>query len=157
LDAELHTLILYGGCALAIAVTAVTRRKPRADVHPSSADFKALWPFALVAVVETLNLNADGHLVAEWLLPGMASLVVVAFCHSRTVMRWTRRGLVLLCVLLWLHGTWLLAHGYVTRATPLLPGRNVEAAWFTRFTGLRREYREQAGGVEPVRAPQTVR
>jgi len=107
LHAELHTLILYGICAAALAATAATRRSRGDPALPSWWFVKALWPFALLGMLELLNLNANGHLVAEWLLPGLTCAAVILFSRSRAVIRWARRGLVLGAVLLCLHGGWL--------------------------------------------------
>jgi hypothetical protein len=140
LAAEVHTVVLYGMCAVALAVTAATRRREGDPAPPAGPIVKALWPFALLGLLESLSLCASCKLVAEWLLPGLCSLAVVAFCRSTSIARWARRSLVLGAVLLWLHGHSLLHTGYVTRTSPILPGRKLESAWYTPLTGLRREF-----------------
>jgi hypothetical protein len=141
LNAEIHTLVLYGVCAVALATTVATRRRRGDPDPPLWAILEALWPFTLLALLESLSLNANGHLVAEWLLPCLANFAMVLCSRSDKAIRWARRGLVLAAVLLWLHGGWLLTNGYVTRPRALAPGRKMESAWFTPLTGLRRSTR----------------
>jgi hypothetical protein len=140
-DAAIHTLVLYGVFAAALVAALATRPRRDDDPLPSWAIAHSLWPFALLAVLEALSLNANGHLVAEWLLPCLASVAVVLFQRSDRVIRWARRGLMLSAVVFCLHGEWLLASGYVTRPSALAPGRKIESAWFTPLTGLRRTSR----------------
>jgi hypothetical protein len=140
-DATIHTLILYGVFVVALAAALATRRRRDDDPLPPWTLAHSLWPFFLVAVLEALSLNANGHLVVEWALPCVASAVFILFRRSDKVIRWALRGLVLSAVVLWLHGGWLLTSGYVTRTSGLAPGRKTESAWFTPLTGLRRESR----------------
>ena len=95
------------------------------------------WPFILLAVLESLSLNSNGHLVVEWLIPALACAAVIQFGRSDRVVKAARWLLVISAILLWIHGGWLLTHGYVTRPSALATNRKVESAWYSPLTGLR--------------------
>jgi hypothetical protein len=86
-------------------------------------------------------LRASGKLVAEWLFPCLATLAIVISSGSPGVIRWSRGALLAVAIGLWLHGGYLLSHGYATRPLGLAPGSRVEPEWYTPFTGLRRVVR----------------
>jgi hypothetical protein len=138
LQAEIHAVVLYAVCVLAVAVVACIRgSQARPSTGRSPGALKALWPFMLLAVVESLSLNSNGHLLAQWLLPGLACTAVILIGRNDRAVNWARRALVLSAIVLWLHGGWLLTHGYVTHPSALAQTRKVESAWYSPFTGLR--------------------
>jgi hypothetical protein len=133
-----HVFMLYGAVTAAVFATVVTFRRSGDPPLPPWEVTKTLAPFAALALLESLSLCAAGHLIAEWLLPLLAALFATWCSRSQVVRAWTRRGLAIVAIVLWCHGSYLLSQGYVTRPYGLAPGRHSESDWFTPLTGLRR-------------------
>jgi hypothetical protein len=129
LQAAIHTIVLYAVCVLSVAAAVSIRgtRAPRNEGDALGA-IKALWPFILLAVLESLSLNSNGHLLVEWLIPALACAAVIQFGRSDRVVEAARWVLILSAILLWIHGGWLLTHGYVTRPSALATNRKVESS-----------------------------
>jgi hypothetical protein len=132
-----HVVLLYGAVTAAVVATVVTFRRSGDPPLPPWELTKALAPFTAVAVVEALSLRAAGGLVAEWAIPGLAALFATACSRSQVVRVWTRRGLVIVAIVLWAHGCVLLSEGYVTRPLAVRPGQHVEWRWYTPLTAMR--------------------
>jgi tetratricopeptide (TPR) repeat protein len=138
LHAEIHTIALYAVSGVVLAIVVATRPGRAIRSLEPWAVTKAISPFAILALLESLSLNANGHLVAEWLVPGVACLGATLIGRRANFVRWAHPGLVVAAVLLWLDGGWLLTHGYVTRPTAFTSGKKFESSWYTPLTGLRR-------------------
>lgn len=144
--AVLHTALLYGVVTALLILTAATAK--RDNFHYELRDVLwAVWPFALLAVVELLQLRATGGLVAQIALPCLATLVAFGFSRSSGVIRWSRRVLIALAWGLWLHGAYLLADGYMSNPHASILREQIEPRWYTPLTGLQPR-------VRPPRLPQ---
>ena len=146
-SAALHTTLLLMTTTTALAATLASSRRLfglKTSVWSESrltspvGVIQVCWPFAAIACLEALELRATGTLVAEWLLPGLVTLVAELFGHSSWFVRWVRWAMIITAVLLTLHGSVLLTRGYTTRPRPLSPGSRVERHWYTPFTGIMR-------------------
>jgi hypothetical protein len=140
--AEVHTVTLYGGVTAALIAMAATLRHRGEWTQPPLRVLMTILPYVVIAVLESLALRANGKLLVEWLVPGLAALVVTIGSRNRRVVFWARWFLLLLAVALWLHGNTLLASDYVTRPVGVAPGVKLVDQWYTPLTGLRRRYRD---------------
>jgi hypothetical protein len=130
-----HTAVLHGVVAATLVATALTLRR-RASRFALRHVLWAVWPFALLEVLEMLNLSASGHLVAQIALPCLATIVVFIFSRSVRVIRWSRWILIGLAWGLWLHGGYLLTNGYMTNPRANILREQIEPRWYTPLTGL---------------------
>jgi hypothetical protein len=128
----LHILILYGACCVSLAATAYTFGLTERPLFPY------FWPFLILGSIDTLTLNANGHLVVEWLLPLLTMTIVAIFSRSKPVVLWVRRGLLIATIFLIYHGWCLLSEGYVTRPVALTIAKKTVGGWYTPLTGFKR-------------------
>jgi hypothetical protein len=133
----LHVFLLYGAVTVVTTATVVTFRRRGDPPLPPWGVFKTLWPFAAIAVIESLQLRASGHLVAEWAIPGLTALFATWCSRSPAVIRWSRWSLAIVALVLWCHGCVLLDRDYVAWPRAVTPGRHAEADWYTPLTGMR--------------------
>jgi hypothetical protein len=135
----LHVVLLWGTCAAALVAGLATSRRggPRACKDDVQL-VRLTLPFAAVGVVEALLLTATGHVLTPWLAPLLATIGVAATTRSARVLRTAHRALVLACLLTYAQGLVLRSYGWAGLGPiGLGPGRQVERAWYTPWTGLR--------------------
>jgi len=133
LTAPAHAVILYFGCLLAIAVAVATPR--RTVALDLKSILTATIPYLIFGILMALNLNAHGKLVAEWLLPMFATLVVTVVSRISKSIRWCLLSFTLF--MLW-DGGQLLTRDYACGPRYAEPGTHLIPEWYTPLTGMRR-------------------
>lgn len=120
----LHVLLLYMPLVALLFLAPRYRGDPK---QPLREVLYTLLPFGVLALLESLQLRATGHMIAEWALPLLVALLISATCHGKFV--WICRCiLVMLSLLLLLDGGYLLMSGY---------SMSGQTDWYTPFTGMR--------------------